>query len=108
MCISKIIDQDQNNALFPDSMTNLQAGPWAATTTTTLAAPEVATTTSKTVPTVRYLYIVENAARGGTFKVERGEGECDVVVVWRSDVVNTAQTVVVVSWEVRGLYDTTL
>ena len=90
-------------------MTNLlQAGPLAATTTTTLAAPAVATTTSKTVRTVRYLYIVVRAARGGTFKVEIDEGECDVVVVWRSDVVNTAQTVVVVSWEVRGLYDTTL
>ena len=40
-----------------------------------------------------------------SFKIESGEGECDAVVGWRSDDVNTAKSVVVVVGIVGGLYD---
>ena len=39
------------------------------------------------------------------FEVKSGEGECDAVVVWRSDDVNTLQSVGVVAGKVGGLYD---
>ena len=39
-------------------------------------------------------------------EVKSGEGECDAVVVWRSDDVNTLQSVGVVAGEVEGLYHT--
>ena len=39
------------------------------------------------------------------FKIESGEVECDAVVVWYTDDVDTVQWVGVVSRKVRGLYD---
>lgn len=73
-------------------------------TTVTLVAPAAATTTTKTTRTTRYLHVVQFAVPA-RFKVESGEGECDAVVVWRSDDVNTAESVGVVVGKVGGLYD---
>ena len=53
---------------------------------------------------VRYLHIVISAARSN-FKIESGEVECDPVVFWHTDDVNTAQSVGVVAGKVGGLYD---
>ena len=67
------------------------------------AQPKVVTTTTNSTK-VRYLHIVISAARS-SFKIESGEGECDPVVFWHTDDVNTAQSVEVVAGKVGGLYD---
>ena len=73
-------------------------------TRTTLAAPAAGTTTTRTTLTTFYLNVIWIAVRS-RFNVKSGEGECDAVVAWRSDDVNTAQFVAVVVWKIGGLYD---
>lgn len=69
-----------------------------------LAAPAVETAMQEHHQTARYLHIVICTVCG-IFQIEWGEGQCDAVVVWRSDDVNTAQVVCVVAGEVGGLND---
>ena len=69
----------------------------------TLALQAVVTTVNR-APTVQYLNIVISAVRG-SFKVKSGEGECDAVIVWNTDNVDTAQSVGVIAGKVGGLYD---
>ena len=73
------------------------------TTIPKFAPPEVVTTTKNSTK-VRYLHIVISAARSN-FKIESGEVECDPVVFWHTDDVNTAQSVGVAAGKVGGLYD---